>query len=59
MNKHSGLQVQCKNSCQKNLSTDNSSEDYLFDALEEALIEAEDKFGIPKNSWKEVSLEAE
>ncbi|GAB4194277.1 MAG: hypothetical protein Tsb0015_17280 [Simkaniaceae bacterium] len=28
-----------------------SSEDYLFDTLDEALFEAEDRFDIPKNSW--------
>lgn len=31
-----------------------SSKDYLFDTLEDAMFEAEDKFSIHKNSWKEV-----
>lgn len=30
-----------------------SSNDYLFDTLEEALFEAENKFNIPKNEWQE------
>ena len=31
-----------------------SAKDYLFDTLEDAMFEAEDKFSIPKNRWKEV-----
>lgn len=31
-----------------------SSKDYLFDTLEDAMFEAEDKFSIHKNNWKEV-----
>ncbi len=30
-----------------------SSQDYLFDTFEEAVIEAENKYGIAKNKWKE------
>jgi len=36
--------------------TNKSSEDYLFDTLEDILFEAEDRFGIPKNSWKEIQV---
>lgn len=31
-----------------------SSEDYLLDTLEDAMLEAEERFSIPKNSWKEL-----
>jgi len=36
------------------VNNDKSSKDYLFDALEDALFEAEGRFGIPKNKWKEI-----
>jgi hypothetical protein len=32
-----------------------SSEDYLFDTLEDALKQAEDQFHIPQSAWKELS----
>jgi hypothetical protein len=35
-------------------NADKSSEDYLFDTLEDALFEAEERFGISKNEWKEI-----
>ena len=31
-----------------------SSRDYLFDTLEEALFEAEDKFNVPKSGWQKL-----
>jgi hypothetical protein len=37
-----------------NKNEDESSHDYLLDTFDEALIEAEERFGIPKNSWKEI-----
>ncbi|HSW86748.1 MAG TPA: hypothetical protein VLG49_04515 [Rhabdochlamydiaceae bacterium] len=38
----------------KDPNINKSVEDYLFDTLEDALFEAEDRFGIPKNDWKEI-----
>ena len=38
-------------------NTDRSSRDYLFDTFEEALCEAKDRFGIPKNDWHEILSE--
>lgn len=35
-------------------NTDESSEDHLLDTLEDAMLEAEERFSIPKNSWKEL-----
>lgn len=35
-------------------NTDESSGDHLLDTLEDAMLEAEERFGIPKNSWKEL-----
>ena len=35
-------------------NTNISSEDHLFDTLEDALFEGEERFNIPKNSWKEL-----
>lgn len=32
-----------------------SSEDYLFDSLDDALEEVEERFGISKSSWRDVS----
>ncbi|MCI0382580.1 MAG: hypothetical protein L0207_05990, partial [Chlamydiae bacterium] len=36
-----------------------SSEDYLFDTLEDAFFEAKEKFNIPKSSWKEILVKDE
>ena len=41
----------------KNDSSDRSSEDHLFDTFEDALFEAEDRFGIQKSNWKEIFAE--
>jgi len=35
-------------------NTNESSEDHLLDTLEDAMLEAEERFSIPKNSWKEL-----
>lgn len=42
-----------------NQNANKSSEDYLFDTLADALFEAEDRFGISKNKWKEILVKDE
>lgn len=37
-----------------NKYSNESSKDYLFDTLEGAMFEAEDKYKIQENSWREV-----
>ena len=37
-----------------NKNTKESSEDHLFDTLEDAMLEGEDRFSIPKNGWREL-----
>jgi hypothetical protein len=34
--------------------TDESSEDHLLDTLEDAMLEADERFGIPTSRWKEL-----
>jgi hypothetical protein len=37
-----------------NNNTNESFEDHLFDSLEEAMFDGEDRYSIPKNGWKEL-----